>query len=158
MSQQILKRRSRLSKSCKEVLKDPGALAYFIQFMDSRHLGHLVKFYLAAESFRVSAESIYAKKHGEQLSSRDVKSSHSQGPVDGKSNNTEACDEINMQVAVEENGSSSGQEEEVGGPGAKRTASSPTVDLAGSRNEVDSGISMGLRESKFLQFKRNTEP
>jgi len=47
--------RSRLSKSLEETLKDDAALGHFIQFMESQGSGHLVRFWLDAESFRITA-------------------------------------------------------------------------------------------------------
>ncbi|XP_055946404.1 A-kinase anchor protein 10, mitochondrial-like [Argiope bruennichi] len=51
-----IKTKSRLSKDIEEILHDNAALAYFIQFMDAQKAKHLVKFWLEAESFRISAE------------------------------------------------------------------------------------------------------
>ncbi|GIX70495.1 a-kinase anchor protein 10, mitochondrial [Caerostris darwini] len=50
------KTKSRLSKDIEEILHDNAALAYYIQFMDAQKAKHLVKFWLEAESFRISAE------------------------------------------------------------------------------------------------------
>ncbi|GFT38490.1 a-kinase anchor protein 10, mitochondrial [Nephila pilipes] len=52
-----IKTKSRLSKDIEEILHDNAALAYFIQFMDAKKTKHLVKFWLEAESFRISAET-----------------------------------------------------------------------------------------------------
>ncbi|GFQ79277.1 a-kinase anchor protein 10, mitochondrial [Trichonephila clavata] len=52
-----IKTKSRLSKDIEEILHDNAALAYFIQFMDAKKAKHLVKFWLEAESFRISAET-----------------------------------------------------------------------------------------------------
>ncbi|XP_035218822.1 A-kinase anchor protein 10, mitochondrial-like isoform X2 [Stegodyphus dumicola] len=52
-----IKNKSRLSKDLDEVLADNSALAYFIQFMDAHRVKHLVKFWLEAESFRISSET-----------------------------------------------------------------------------------------------------
>jgi len=48
---------SRLSKSLEATLKDDAALGQFIQFMETEQLGHLVRFWLDAESFRITARS-----------------------------------------------------------------------------------------------------
>ncbi|XP_071944999.1 A-kinase anchor protein 10, mitochondrial-like [Antedon mediterranea] len=56
--------KSRLSRTLNEVLNDNGALPYFIQYMSSQKCGHLVRFWLAVESFsraswsRIRTESI----------------------------------------------------------------------------------------------------
>ncbi|XP_064647696.1 A-kinase anchor protein 10, mitochondrial-like isoform X2 [Lineus longissimus] len=50
----VMKTKSRLSKTLHEVLHDRDALAYFIQYMNSRGGGHLIKFWLDAESFQAS--------------------------------------------------------------------------------------------------------
>lgn len=50
----VIKTKSRLSKTLHEVLHDRDALAYFIQYMNSRGGGHLIKFWLDAESFQAS--------------------------------------------------------------------------------------------------------
>ncbi|XP_042908633.1 A-kinase anchor protein 10, mitochondrial [Parasteatoda tepidariorum] len=52
-----MKTKSRLSKDLEEVLNDNAALAYFIQFMDAKAAKHLIKFWLEAESFKVSLET-----------------------------------------------------------------------------------------------------
>ncbi|XP_033118787.1 A-kinase anchor protein 10, mitochondrial-like [Anneissia japonica] len=49
--------KSRLSRTLNEVLNDNGALPYFIQYMNSQNLGHLVKFWLAVESFSRASQS-----------------------------------------------------------------------------------------------------
>ena len=55
-------RRSRLSKSTKEVLHDPPALAYFIQYLEARDAVQLVKFWLDVESFKTSASAVISSK------------------------------------------------------------------------------------------------
>ncbi|XP_023340768.1 A-kinase anchor protein 10, mitochondrial isoform X2 [Eurytemora carolleeae] len=49
---------SRLSPPLQELLNDPSALGYFIQYLDTRSAGHLVKFYLDTQSFRNSADFV----------------------------------------------------------------------------------------------------
>ena len=49
---------SRLSKSTAEVLHDPPALAYFIQYLEARDAVQLVKFWLDVESFKSSAAAV----------------------------------------------------------------------------------------------------
>lgn len=46
---------SRLSKTLQEILHDKDALPYFIQYMQSRNAGHIIKFWLDAESFQASS-------------------------------------------------------------------------------------------------------
>ncbi len=45
---------SRLSKTLREILHDRDALPHFIQFMETRGAGHLVRFWLDVESFHAS--------------------------------------------------------------------------------------------------------
>lgn len=52
-----LKRKSRLSRTLSDILGDPSALGYFLTFMESKSLKHLVKFWLEAETFRISASA-----------------------------------------------------------------------------------------------------
>uniref|UniRef100_UPI00398E9E26 A-kinase anchor protein 10, mitochondrial isoform X2 n=2 Tax=Pristiophorus japonicus TaxID=55135 RepID=UPI00398E9E26 len=60
---------SRLSKTLEQVLQDNTALPYIIQFMEMQGVGHLVKFWLEAESFRstswsrIRAHSLNTVKH-----------------------------------------------------------------------------------------------
>merc|ERR1719187_2836559 len=54
----IVKQKSRLSKSTKEVLHDHSALGYFIQYLEARDAVQLVKFWLDVESFRSSANTV----------------------------------------------------------------------------------------------------
>ncbi|XP_067864440.1 A-kinase anchor protein 10, mitochondrial isoform X2 [Heptranchias perlo] len=60
---------SRLSKTLEQVLQDSTALPYIIQFMEMQGVGHLVKFWLEAESFRsmswsrIRAHSLNTVKH-----------------------------------------------------------------------------------------------
>ncbi|NXK86676.1 AKA10 protein, partial [Formicarius rufipectus] len=49
--------KSSLSKTLEQVLQDPIALPYFIQFMELRRMEHLVKFWLEAESFHCTTWS-----------------------------------------------------------------------------------------------------
>ena len=51
-------RKSRLSKTTKEVLHDPPALAYFIQYLEARDAVQLVKFWLDVEGFKSSAAAV----------------------------------------------------------------------------------------------------
>uniref|UniRef100_A0ABM5ENH9 A-kinase anchor protein 10, mitochondrial isoform X1 n=2 Tax=Pogona vitticeps TaxID=103695 RepID=A0ABM5ENH9_9SAUR len=61
--------KSSLSKTLEQVLRDPVALPYFIQFMELRRMEHLVRFWLEAESFhsttwsRIRAHSLNTVKH-----------------------------------------------------------------------------------------------
>lgn len=48
-----------LAKSFSEVLSNPNGLGYFIQFMDSRGCGSLVKFCLDVQSFQASAKNFF---------------------------------------------------------------------------------------------------
>jgi len=48
-------RSSQLSKTLEEVLKDKDALAYFIPYLEVRGVVSLVRFWLVAETFRLSA-------------------------------------------------------------------------------------------------------
>lgn len=68
-----MKTKSRLSKDLLEVLHDNAALAYFIQFMDAHKAKHLVKFWLEAESFRISLET---KRKSQNISSKEQSSVH----------------------------------------------------------------------------------
>uniref|UniRef100_A0A4W3IG37 A-kinase anchoring protein 10 n=1 Tax=Callorhinchus milii TaxID=7868 RepID=A0A4W3IG37_CALMI len=60
---------SRLSKTLEQVLQDTTALPYIIQFMQMQGVGHLVTFWLEAESFRttswsrIRAHSLNTVKH-----------------------------------------------------------------------------------------------
>jgi len=54
----LVKQKSRLSKSTKEVLHDHSALGYFIQYLEARDAVQLVKFWLDVESFRSSASTV----------------------------------------------------------------------------------------------------
>ncbi|XP_067328319.1 A-kinase anchor protein 10, mitochondrial [Anolis sagrei] len=60
---------SSLSKTLEQVLRDPVALPYFVQFMELRRMEHLVRFWLEAESFhatawaRIRAHSLNTVKH-----------------------------------------------------------------------------------------------
>lgn len=47
--------RSRLSMSLAEVIADKGALGYFIQYLEARSSGALIRFYLDVECFRSAA-------------------------------------------------------------------------------------------------------
>ena len=51
-------RKSRLSKTTKEVLHDPPALAYFIQYLEARDAEQLVKFWLDVSGFKSSASAV----------------------------------------------------------------------------------------------------
>ncbi|XP_026478673.1 A-kinase anchor protein 10, mitochondrial-like isoform X2 [Ctenocephalides felis] len=64
------KPRSRLSKTLREVLIDKDALGYFIQFMDSKSVVALIKFWLDVESFR-SAATCTDENDGMLLSPED---------------------------------------------------------------------------------------
>ncbi|XP_042298290.1 A-kinase anchor protein 10, mitochondrial [Sceloporus undulatus] len=61
--------KSSLSKTLEQVLRDPVALPYFVQFMELRRMEHLVRFWLEAESFhsttwsRIRAYSLNTIKH-----------------------------------------------------------------------------------------------
>jgi len=55
-------RRSQLSKTTREVLHDPPALAYFIQYLEARDAVQLVKFWLDVESFNSSASNVISSK------------------------------------------------------------------------------------------------
>ena len=55
---QVSRHKSRLSKSTAEVLHDPPALAYFIQYLEARDAVQLVKFWLDVESFKSSAAAV----------------------------------------------------------------------------------------------------
>lgn len=46
--------RSRLAKTLSDTLKEDAACGHFIQFMESQAAGHLVRFWLDAESFRIT--------------------------------------------------------------------------------------------------------
>ncbi|KAL5015934.1 hypothetical protein ScPMuIL_005523 [Solemya velum] len=48
---------SRLSKTLLEILHDKDALSYFVQFMESRKAGQLVRFWLDSESFQAATWS-----------------------------------------------------------------------------------------------------
>lgn len=61
--------RSRLSKTLSEVLADKDALGYFIQFMDSKSVISLIKFWLDVESFRSAANS--TDENDEMILSRE---------------------------------------------------------------------------------------
>jgi len=54
----VVKQKSRLSKTTKEVLHDHSALGYFIQYLEARDAVQLVKFWLDVESFRSSASAV----------------------------------------------------------------------------------------------------
>jgi len=54
----VVKHKSRLSKTTKEVLHDHSALGYFIQYLEARDAVQLVKFWLDVESFRSSASAV----------------------------------------------------------------------------------------------------
>jgi len=56
------RRRSQLSKTTREVLHDPPALAYFIQYLEARDAVQLVKFWLDVESFNSSASNVISSK------------------------------------------------------------------------------------------------
>ena len=56
------RQRSKLSKTTKEVLHDPPALAYFIQYLEARDAVQLVKFWLDVESFKSSATTVISSK------------------------------------------------------------------------------------------------
>jgi len=53
----LLPRRSRLNKSLCEIINDKHSLPYLIQYLDQHDAGHLIRFWLAAESFAVSSEA-----------------------------------------------------------------------------------------------------
>ncbi|KAK2181367.1 hypothetical protein NP493_401g01005 [Ridgeia piscesae] len=53
----LLPRRSRLNKSFGEIINDKHSLPYLIQYLDQHDAGHLIRFWLAAESFAVSSEA-----------------------------------------------------------------------------------------------------
>lgn len=61
--------RSRLSKTVDQIVRDNVAMPYYLQFMESRAAGHLLRFWLEAESFRatswsrVRAHSLNSVKH-----------------------------------------------------------------------------------------------
>eukprot|EP00090_Calanus_glacialis_P002506 TRINITY_DN11880_c0_g1_i1.p1 TRINITY_DN11880_c0_g1~~TRINITY_DN11880_c0_g1_i1.p1 ORF type:complete len:656 (-),score=205.40 TRINITY_DN11880_c0_g1_i1:231-2198(-) len=54
----LVKQKSRLSKTTIEVLHDHSALGYFIQYLEARDAVQLVKFWLDVESFRSSASTV----------------------------------------------------------------------------------------------------
>lgn len=51
----LLRRKSRLSRTVRGTLSDPTALGYFLTYMESCGLRHLVKFWLDAETFKISS-------------------------------------------------------------------------------------------------------
>ncbi|KAK3910630.1 A-kinase anchor protein 10, mitochondrial [Frankliniella fusca] len=55
--------RSRLSMSLAEVIADKGALGYFIQYLEARSAGALIRFYLDVECFRSAAQEDARTSH-----------------------------------------------------------------------------------------------
>ncbi|KAJ7308810.1 hypothetical protein JRQ81_008077 [Phrynocephalus forsythii] len=69
LNYQAQETKSSLSKTLEQVLRDPVALPYFLQFMELRRMEHLARFWLEAESFhaatwsRIRAHSLNRVKH-----------------------------------------------------------------------------------------------
>ena len=95
------RQKSKLSKTTKEVLHDPPALAYFIQYLEARDAVQLVKFWLDVESFKSSATAV--------ISSRFVSSRLSGVQLDKIDENLDdALDENNIDSYDEEESPSTG--------------------------------------------------
>jgi len=79
-SNEVVSCSSRLSLSLAEVIADKGALGYFIQFMEARDVGALIRFWLDVECFRLAAvaEQSQASRAKALLSKRGVNSSPSE--------------------------------------------------------------------------------
>lgn len=92
-----IKTKSRLSKELLEILHDNAALAYFIQYMDARKAKHLVKFWLEAESFRISSETkqkfFEAKPSSDSVATDDVFQSSSQNSNCGRPEDFRSSDD-----------------------------------------------------------------
>lgn len=58
-----VKQKSRLSKTLREVLHDPSALSYLIQYLEARDAVQLVKFWLDVEGFRASASTVITSSY-----------------------------------------------------------------------------------------------
>ncbi|XP_023930046.1 A-kinase anchor protein 10, mitochondrial-like [Lingula anatina] len=85
---------SRLSKTIHEVLHDKDALAYFIQFMDSKHAVHLIKFWLDAESFQASSYS-RIRTHSLQTLRKNSTLERSKQPPAGSGEHVQSEDDSN---------------------------------------------------------------
>ncbi|KAE8752773.1 hypothetical protein FOCC_FOCC000511 [Frankliniella occidentalis] len=62
--------RSRLSMSLAEVIADKGALGYFIQYLEARSAGALIRFYLDVECFRSAAQEDARSSHSHDLQAK----------------------------------------------------------------------------------------
>lgn len=78
--------RSRLSMSLEEVIADKGALGYFIQYLEARSVGGLIRFYLDVECFRSAA---YEDARTSQTNQHQLNSSN-----EHKSNTGSSCDSL----------------------------------------------------------------
>jgi hypothetical protein len=95
-----------LAKSFTDVLSNPNALGYFIQFMDSRSSVPLVKFCLDVRSFQASLDAEASNSHNDHLNSNDFgnfQSACSPGPdldnvIDCDSANSN-CDETHDRLS-----------------------------------------------------------
>lgn len=63
-----------MSKNLDEVLSDNGALGYFIQYLDSKNLLPLIKFWLDAENLRTSTKETISKDIKNKTNSLDYTS------------------------------------------------------------------------------------
>ncbi|XP_034230837.1 A-kinase anchor protein 10, mitochondrial [Thrips palmi] len=86
--------RSRLSMSLAEVIADKGALGYFIQYLEARSVGGLIRFYLDVECFRSAA---HEDARTSQTNQHQLNSSN-----EHRSNAGSGCDSLNSSSFLNE--------------------------------------------------------
>ena len=74
----MIKRKICLPKTIRETLNEPTALSHFLVFMDSQNLRHLAKFWLDAETFKISTLAVF-QRMVQRDESEDEDSSTSSG-------------------------------------------------------------------------------
>uniref|UniRef100_A0A914WH81 RGS domain-containing protein n=1 Tax=Plectus sambesii TaxID=2011161 RepID=A0A914WH81_9BILA len=97
-----LVRKARIAKNLQETLSDSSALAYFIQFMESKGLMHLIKFWLDAQSFKVSAKTILSSTHDSSNSTLLQRTRDDAGSIFAKYIGKDAVCSIGVTDAIRE--------------------------------------------------------
>ena len=94
---------SRLSKTLQEILHDRNAVVCFLEFLESRKAGHLLKFWLDAESFQASS---ILRMRSRSLRGKSSKKSPTESPTTAISDIC-AIEEKNENTISDRNGSDS---------------------------------------------------
>lgn len=90
--------RSRLSMSLAEVIADKGALGYYIQYLEARSLGALIRFYLDVDCFRSAAlEDARATRAHEHLTT-ELKANSTTDCDNFRSSSV--CNQIDHEISV----------------------------------------------------------